>query len=48
MAWQFDSFSLVQPIDLFKPFLQRFWLAYCSMLYENTDARSRHLSSFGM
>ena len=29
----FDSFSLVQPIRLFEPFWQGFWLAYCSVFY---------------
>ena len=33
----FDSLSLVQPIRLFKPFQQGFWLTYCSVLYESIE-----------
>ena len=36
-GFDFDSFCLVQPIRLFVPFEQGFWLAYCNMLYESIE-----------
>ena len=36
-GFDFDSFCLVQPIRLFVPFEQGFWLAYCNMLCESTE-----------
>ena len=43
----FDSFSLVQPIRLFEPFYQGFWLAYYSVLYESIEHADDTVVRFG-
>ena len=43
----FDSFCLVQPMRLFEPFWQGFWLAYCSVLCEGIEHAYDTVVQFG-